>query len=159
MSDQKLYLMISEMIDKQIKEVMRNYIDLYQVVSYAETTGKITMKKLNERNEVLIEILDSGTGLGDAKCIKTGYAPGDILVVMELKGTKIILTSLYNEFFTQKDRRLIPSKNETIIKSNAGFKLLNKEGYGIECDESGNITIRGLTINHTQTKATLNYIE
>jgi len=34
------------------------------------------------------------------------------------------------------------------------FKLFNKDGYGIEVSSSGAMTLRGVTINHTQTPGT-----
>lgn len=159
MIDNRFFEKLSSFIDNKIKEALSNLIDIYQVVSYDENTGKVKMRKIYEKNDVLIEILDSGQGFGDKKTISIGYSPGDILVVLEIKGTKIILTSLFNDFFKEKDRKLIPNKNEMILKSASGFKLLNDEGFGITCDEFGNITIRGLTINHTQTPEELNYIE
>lgn len=35
------------------------------------------------------------------------------------------------------------------------FKVFNRDGYGIECDASGNVTIRGVNITMTQTPGTL----
>ena len=150
---------LDEYIENKVKDRFRKFIDFFQVVDYNEDTGKITLRKIYEKADEIVEIFDTGTGFGDKKQINTGYAPGDIVVLMDFKGSKIVVGSLFNDFFNEKDRKLIPKKNETIIKSNAGFKLLNKDGYGIVCDEEGNITIRGKTVNHTQTKETLNYIE
>lgn len=157
--DDKFMNDLSQFVDTKIKEALKKYIDLFEVIEYNESNGKVKIRKIHEKTEVIIEVLDTSIGLGDKKQITTGYAPGDILLVMELKGAKFILGSLYNDFFQGKDRKLIPEENEIIIKSNKGFKLLNKEGYGIVCDENGNITIRGNTIKHTQTKETLNYVE
>lgn len=40
------------------------------------------------------------------------------------------------------------------LNPDGSFKLFNKANYGIECDSAGNITIRGVAINHTQTAGT-----
>lgn len=40
------------------------------------------------------------------------------------------------------------------LSPDGSFKLFNKDNYGIECDSSGNVTIRGVTINHTNTAGT-----
>jgi hypothetical protein len=157
--DEKFMNGLANFVDTKIKEALKNYIDIYQVTEYNQTTGRIKIRGIHDKVDEDIEILDTSTGLGDKKQITTGYAPGDIVLVLEIKGTKIILGSMFNDFFKEKDRKLIPESNQTIIKSNKGFKILNKDGYGIECDESGNITIRGLTINHTQTVSELNYVE
>jgi len=40
------------------------------------------------------------------------------------------------------------------INADGSFKLFNKGNFGIECDSAGNITLRGVTINSTQTPGT-----
>jgi hypothetical protein len=40
------------------------------------------------------------------------------------------------------------------LSPDGSWKLFNKDNYGIECDSSGNVTIRGVTVNHTQTAGT-----
>jgi len=40
------------------------------------------------------------------------------------------------------------------LSPDGSFKVFNKDNYGIECDSSGNITIRGVTVNHTTTPGT-----
>lgn len=40
------------------------------------------------------------------------------------------------------------------LSPDGSFKLFNKDNYGIECDSAGNVTIRGVTVNHTQTAGT-----
>lgn len=37
------------------------------------------------------------------------------------------------------------------LNSDGSFKLFNKDNYGIECDKDGNLVLRGVTIDHTQT--------
>jgi len=38
-----------------------------------------------------------------------------------------------------------------MIKPDGSFKLFNKDNFGIEVDSGGNMTLRGVTINHVQT--------
>lgn len=40
------------------------------------------------------------------------------------------------------------------LSPDGSFKLFNKGNYGIECDSSGNVTIRGVTINNTNSAGT-----
>ena len=40
------------------------------------------------------------------------------------------------------------------LSPDGSFKLFNKDNYGIETDAAGNVTIRGVTINSTQTPGT-----
>jgi len=40
------------------------------------------------------------------------------------------------------------------LNADGSFKLFNKDGYGIEVDSAGNMTLRGVTINGTQTPGT-----
>lgn len=40
------------------------------------------------------------------------------------------------------------------LNSDGSFKLFNKDNYGIECDASGNIKLRGVTVDATQTPGT-----
>lgn len=40
------------------------------------------------------------------------------------------------------------------LKPDGSFKLFSKDNYGIECDASGNVTIRGTTVTHTQSAGT-----
>lgn len=40
------------------------------------------------------------------------------------------------------------------LSPDGSFKLFNKDNYGIECDASGNIKLRGVTVDATQTPGT-----
>jgi len=87
---------------------------------------------------------------------------GDFVIVMEYNGLWFNLCSLNNIFLVdEKDptgkNKIKFTTNDVVIwlkdgakiklyKSGA-FKLLNKGNYGIYCDENGNITISGKSIN------------
>lgn len=57
------------------------------------------------------------------------------------------------QIFTKNDNVAITTQDggKIIFLKGGGFKLFDKNNYGIESDGDGNVTIRGQTVNHTQT--------
>lgn len=47
-----------------------------------------------------------------------------------------------------------PNGSRLRLDDNGNFKILNKDGYGISVDSSGNMLLSGITIKHTQTPLT-----
>lgn len=156
MASQDLFFKLGKYIDTKIKEKLFEFIDIYQVVSYNEIDGSIKVRRLYEKVDENEDIIDSGKGYGDKKQISMGYEPGDILLIIEINGTKIILTSLFNQFFDSKDNKLIPKKGEMLFNCK-NFNILNKKGYGVVCDENGKMTFHATEINFTQTPINMEY--
>jgi hypothetical protein len=158
MSNQDFIFKLIKHIDTQIKELLIDFLDLYQVVNYNEENGNLTVRRLHEKVNDIEEIIDGGKGYGDGKQVSMGYEPGDILIIMDLKGTKIVLGSIFNEFFEFKDKRIVPKKGEFVLNCKS-FKLLNREGYGIIMNELGEMTVHASKVNFTQTPYTIEYKE
>jgi len=73
-----------------------------------------------------------------------------LLLINKEKGSYINLDEDNNIILRNVDNS--GNKLNKIKLSNDGsFEVMNKDGYGIECDEDGNITMRGTTVNFTQT--------
>ena len=79
----------------------------------------------------------------------------ELLIVQQENGS-IILMKDNNDVLIRSADLSGNFDNGARIRINAdgSFKLFNKGNYGIECDASGNITIRGVTVNATQTPGT-----
>lgn len=60
------------------------------------------------------------------------------------------------QVFTKQDNVVVTTQDggKIIFIKGGGFKLFDKDNFGIESDGAGNITIRGTNINHTQTAGT-----
>jgi hypothetical protein len=77
-------------------------------------------------------------------------------IIPQIKQNEMLLAAQSGGAFIvirQDNSIILKAKTGAKIKINldGSFKLFNKNNYGIECDASGNITIRGTSINHTQT--------
>jgi len=73
-----------------------------------------------------------------------------LLITNQEKGAYINLDENNNIIVRSVDS--IGEKQSLLKLSNDGsLSILNKGGYGFECDKDGNITIRGVTVNYTQT--------
>lgn len=141
-------------IKKIIKDSIKNNIDIYIVTAYKTETNNIVARKLYEKNSREY-IIQSGIGLGNNKGIVSGYEVGDVLVCVEINGMLIVLTTLYNNFFSDKDVTLVPTEKEYILKSAGSIKIFNKDNYGIEITEDGNIIIYGKSIDFKNTTGDL----
>ena len=73
----------------------------------------------------------------------------------DIKDSLIIQNKEAGSFqvFTKKDNIALTTQDggKIIFLKGGGFKLVDALGHGIESDGNGNITISGLTVNHTQT--------
>ena len=88
------------------------------------------------------EIVDKVTGKISLSAVKESMQTGvaDVNYKIRTVGRDII--------FECKDGSKIR------INADGSFKLFNKDNYGIEVDASGNMILRGVTIQHTQTPGT-----
>lgn len=79
----------------------------------------------------------------------------ELAIVQKEKGSLIIMKD-NNDILIKAADSLGNLNNGAKIRLNAdgSFKLFNKNGYGIEVDSSGNMTLRGVTINATQSPGT-----
>lgn len=127
----------------------------------------------DEINKIKISGLNVGNGRGIIALPKTD----DIILCLNLFGEYFYLANIYDEYTFSKDNHVPIKKNEMLLinkdwgsyirfsdkddliidtidgakyklNKDGSFKLLDKGGYGITSDGSGNITIFGdLTIN------------
>lgn len=80
----------------------------------------------------------------------------ELMVVNQEKGS-ILLMRDNNDFIIQTCDKTTGNYDDGCkikFKGDGSFKVFNKANYGIECDNAGNVTIRGVTIKHTQTPGT-----
>jgi len=142
-------------------------IDIYQITGVNVADHTYTIKQLNF-NKVYNNISAIGCGLGHGKGQLKLLNENDLVLVANIMGDQqfYIIGSIFNDYMgDDSDTKLQISKDEYFvnnkangsflyIKSDNSVRLLNDEGYGFEIDSSGNITIRGKTITHTQTPRT-----
>jgi hypothetical protein len=140
-------------LKKMIKSVKES-IDMYEVVSYeVDVDNNQTLLKVRHvlHKTSNDSIVISGIGLGNNKGIVSGYEVGDVLICLDLRGELIILTTIYNTMYSQKDTMVLPLQKELILKSagggqikfteEGGFEILNLNGEGIKMDKDDEITI------------------
>ena len=170
---------ITELVDNRIAE--QRGIDLYTVTGMGEVPLTVNIKRITQvESHDNVEIMGIGLGNGKGQ-IKLPNVNDVVLVMfIQNSETPIIIGTLFDIYSAEQDSKLDVLLNEYFVnnKENGGyihidnednvkiishngakyrlnkdgsFKLFNKDNYGIECDASGNIILRGTTINHTQT--------
>jgi len=141
---------------------------------------KLKVTRLHD-GESVDNVKLSGVGLGNYAGIYKVPKRNDFGIVISLMGEPFWVANVYDVYTENPDRTIkakesmliqnkeagsfyISTKNDNIaittkeggkiifLKDGGGFKLFDKDNYGIESDGNGNITIRGNTIDHTQTK-------
>ena len=158
-------------------------IDIYQVTGINNDLT-CNIKQLNSNLSYdNVESVGLGLGHGKGQ-IKLPDTNDIILVgFIANSEIPIILGSMFNNYMAYPDTKIdvkadeyfinnklngayiyINEDNDIILKTPNGakikinedgsFKLFNKDNYGIEVDSSGNMTLRGVAINHTQTPGT-----
>ncbi len=148
---------------KRMMKTIKNGIDIYEVVAYEideETqSANVKVRKMLEKTAE-DNIVVSGIGLGNNKGIVCGYEVGDMLLCVNYNGDLIILTTLYNQFYSTKDSMVLPLEKELILKNaggamikfteDGGFEILNLNGNGIKMDKDDNVRIDAQYIDYYQ---------
>lgn len=140
---------------KMIKSNSKIYLELFEVIKYDEVQRIIEIKRPYEKTSYT-NVIISSVGLGDNRGVSIGYEVGDYVLVYDMSGQFVIVNSVHNVFFPgQKDTEIWPKPKEIIIQSSSlgriklqndsGFKIMQKDGYGIQCDKDGNIVINAKT--------------
>ena len=163
---------MKQAIKSLIQEELINFkgLDIFQVtgVNTLETEENkksftVNIKKLND-NLSYDHVQLMSLGLGNAKGVMQLPKVNDIVVVAFIANSEnpIVLGSLFNIYMTNSDYKMDVREDEFFVnrsangsylflKNDKSVRLLNDDGYGFEVDSNGNVTIRGVTINHTQT--------
>jgi hypothetical protein len=134
-----------------------------------------------KKGTIYSDVFIIGNGLGNLRGIYNSINVGDFVIVGWLGKTKPVILGTINDYVSQiqdnipqikEDEMILVSKEKgsyIILKSNGDivlntitgskirlsntghFKVFNKDNYGIECDVDGNLVLRGVTINSTNT--------
>ena len=156
-------------------------IDLFVVTGMGEVDLTVNIKRITQTESFdNVEIMGVGLGNGKGQIKMPNINDVVLVAFLPNSVTPVVLGTLFDTYSSVKDTKLDVRTNEYFVnnKANGGyihiddnnniklisyngakvrlnndgsFKLFNKDNYGIECDDSGNITIRGVAINHTQT--------
>jgi len=79
----------------------------------------------------------------------------ELIIVQKEKGSMILMKNTNDIILKAADSTGdLNAGGKLRLNADGSFKLFNKEGYGIEVDNAGNMTLRGVTINATQTPGT-----
>ena len=156
-------------------------MDLFVVTGVNEESLTVNIKRFNVNESYDdVELLGLGLGHGKGQ-IKLPEVNDVVLVTFVANSQKpIILGTLFDVYSSVKDTKIdvkleeyfvnnklngsylfIDENNNIIFKTPNGakirlnedgsFKLYNKDNYGIDIDSSGNLVLRGVSIEHTQT--------
>ncbi len=156
-------------------------LDIYQIVLVNPETYTVNIKQLNGyKTYVNVDFTGHNFGNGKG-CLQLPNVDDLVLVAFVKGSEKpLVLGSLFNKFMREPDSIVqikenewfvnnkingafifIDENNNVTIKNPIGndvklnqdgsFIIKNKDGYGIKVDASGNMTLSGITINHTQT--------
>jgi hypothetical protein len=180
MSDVNLIKRAMKEVSKKISS-----LDIYQVTVVNVETQTYTIKQLNfNKTFENVEVIGLGLGHGKGQLMLLDVNDLVLVGFLMDSLTPYILGNVFNNFMAEPDYKisiqpgeyfitnktngayiLIDKDNQVKIKTSTGngiklygdgsFKLLNHDGYGIECDKNGTLTLRGLSINHTQTSGNL----
>jgi len=172
---------IKSMIEEQIDS--QRHIDLYKVTTVnPDLTVNITRLNMNTSFDN-VEMLGLGLGNGKGQVNLPDENDLVLVAFIANSHTPIVLGTLFDVFTPEKDNKLdvlkdeyfvnnkidggfiwITNKNDIILKTPNGakiklkedgsFKLFSKTNHGIEVDASGDVTIRGTTVNYTQNPGT-----
>lgn len=170
-------------LEKKLADLI--YIGQVEDVQYDTTLNLNFVKVTKLHNGESVEYVKiGGIGQGNYSGIIKTPKINDFGLVIEVNGEPFWVMNVLDVYTTNPDRQpnirdsliiqnkeagsfQIFTKNDNIVitthtgakvifKKDGSFKLYDKDNYGIESDGSGNITIRGTTINHTQTAGTFN---
>jgi len=168
-------------INDRIEKAITNLFFKVRVTDIIEDEGKkyITGGRI-ENSEQINRIKLTGIAVGNGRGVISLPRAGDVIVVMSLFGEYFYVTSVYDEYSQSADNQIPVNENELMIvnkswgsfvkmdasdniilntfdgakirvNKDGSFKMYNKDNYGIESNANGDITIRGKTVNHTQT--------
>lgn len=79
---------------------------------------------------------------------------GALLVTVQEGGTFVYLAPNGDYIVRTKGSNGYTNGSRFRLNTDGSFKIQNGGGYGLECDSAGNVTIRGVTVNATQTPGT-----
>lgn len=159
---------INELIDDRIANIKS--LDLFVVKAVNEETFTCDIERLNITGSYT-NVFISSIGLGNVKGLMMLPSINDIVIAGFIQDSEqpVILGTLFDTFtntpdnipqIKQDEMLLIPKPNGSYIfirddnsiilktetskaKFNSdGFKIFNKDNYGIECDSEGEVTIR-----------------
>ena len=163
----------------------QNGLDLYQI-SNINLDYTYNIKKLNSsENYEHVSFLGFNLGNGKGLISQLEVNDLVLVGFLKDSELPFILGSVFNRYMSSEDQIIpilpgelflnatingsyifINDKEDVVINTNTGskiklkkdgsFKLFNKTNHGVEVDSSGNMTFRGVTINHTQTPGDFN---
>lgn len=165
-------------LEKKLADLI--YIGQVEDVQYDITLNLNFVKVTKLHNGESVEYVKiGGIGQGNYSGIIKTPKRNDFGLVIEVNGEPFWVMNVLDVYTATPDRQpdirdsliiqnkeagsfIISTKNDNIaittqtggkviFKKDGSFKLFDKNNYGIESDGNGNITIRGTTINHTQT--------
>lgn len=145
-------------IEDIIKDKINNYVDLYRVESFNKAKYTVTLTSLYT-DEKIEDVFLTSISLGNEKGIVHGYESGDIVVVMTINKEYFVLGTVHNTLGLPQDEKIEVDEGSYIFQTEGGaklklqkdgsFKLFNSSNYGIECSSSGALTLRGVSIDMT----------
>jgi hypothetical protein len=122
------------------------------LVGWLDKTSPIILGGINDDYTLSKDIVPL---LKEAEALISPKTAGSYLIIKDDDSIKLNNTLGGNVVIDATGTTVTtPTGAKMKINLDGSFKLYTKDNYGIESDASGNITIRGVTINHTQTVGT-----
>lgn len=122
------------------------------LVGWLDKTSPIILGGINDDFTLSKDIVPA---LKESEALISPKSAGSYLIIKDNNTIKLNNTLGGNITIDDTGTMVFtPTGAKIRINIDGSFKIYNKDNYGIDCDASGTLTLRGTTINHTQTVGT-----